>query len=146
MSIPAVWPQVLDCFGTPLVLEASPGQRTSAAGPLPIRQFDEQIGFTRAFADARDDPRDPERTEHTFLEMARARVYGILAGYEDQANHDTVRADPVFKLVAGRAVTQGILITDAGQPANPVVYTSPGFERMTGYPAASSKPTSPDRS
>jgi hypothetical protein len=34
--------------------------------------------------------------------MVRARVYGILAGYEDQNDHDTLRTDPVFKLVAGR--------------------------------------------
>ncbi len=34
-----------------------------------------------------------------------------------------------------RAVTAGILITDARQPDNPVIYVSPGFERMTGYPA-----------
>ncbi|HEX4610393.1 MAG TPA: GAF domain-containing protein, partial [Urbifossiella sp.] len=37
---------------------------------------------------------------------------------------------------AVRAATQGILITDADQPDNPVVYASPGFERMTGYRAA----------
>jgi hypothetical protein len=27
-----------------------------------------------------DGPRDPDLTKHTFLEMVRARVYGILAG------------------------------------------------------------------
>jgi hypothetical protein len=32
--------------------------------------------------------------------MVRSRVYGILAGYEDQNDRDTRRADPVFKLVA----------------------------------------------
>jgi hypothetical protein len=35
--------------------------------------------------------------------MVRSRVYGILAGYADQNDHDTLRADPVFKLVAGRS-------------------------------------------
>ncbi len=34
------------------------------------------------------------------------RVYGILAGYlagyEDQNEHDTLRDDPIFKMVAGR--------------------------------------------
>ena len=30
--------------------------------------------------------------------MVRSRIYGILAGYEDQNDHDTLRADPVFKL------------------------------------------------
>jgi hypothetical protein len=35
--------------------------------------------------------------------MVRARVYGILAGYADQNDHDTLRADPVFKLIADRS-------------------------------------------
>jgi hypothetical protein len=35
--------------------------------------------------------------------MVRSRVYGILAGYEDQNDHDTLRADPVFKLIADRS-------------------------------------------
>jgi hypothetical protein len=35
--------------------------------------------------------------------MVRSRVYGILAGYEDQNDHDTLRHDPVFKLLAGRS-------------------------------------------
>jgi hypothetical protein len=32
--------------------------------------------------------------------MIRSRVYGIRAGYEDENDHDTLRTDPVFKLVA----------------------------------------------
>ena len=103
MSIPVAWPQVLDFFGIALVIEPSPGQLSSDAGLLPIRQFDERIGLTRAFGEALDDPRDPELVEHTLPEMARARVSGILAGYEDQNAHDTLRADPVFKLVADRS-------------------------------------------
>jgi hypothetical protein len=103
MSVPGVWPQVLDFFGSPIVIEPSPGQLSSDAGLLPIRQFDQRIGLTRAVADALDDPRDPDLTEHSFLEMVRSRVYGILAGYADQNDHDTLRADPVFKLVADRS-------------------------------------------
>jgi hypothetical protein len=102
MSIAAAWPQCLDFFGTPLVIEPSQGQLSGDAGLLPICQFDQGIGLTRAFAEALDDPRDPDLTQHTFLEMVRSRVYGILAGYEDQNDHDTLRADPVFKLVADR--------------------------------------------
>ena len=103
MSLPAAWPQILDFFGTPLVIEPSPGQLSCDAGLLPIRQFDQRVGLTRAFADALDDPRDPDLIEHTFLEMVRSRVYGILAGYEDQNDHDTLRADPAFKLIADRS-------------------------------------------
>jgi hypothetical protein len=52
MSIPPAWPQVLDFFGTPLVIEPSAGQLSSDAGLLPIRQFDQRVGQTRTFADA----------------------------------------------------------------------------------------------
>jgi hypothetical protein len=99
MSLPGVWPQVLAFFGTPVVIEPSPGQLSGDAGLLPVRQFDDRIGLTRAFADALNDPRDADLTEHTFLEIVRSRVYGILAGYEDQNDHDTLRHDPVLKLV-----------------------------------------------
>jgi hypothetical protein len=50
-----------------------------------------------------DDPREPDLTEHTFLEMVRSRVCGIMAGHADQNDHDTLRADPVFKLLADRS-------------------------------------------
>lgn len=32
-----------------------------------------------------------------------------------------------------QAVVSGILITDSCQPNNPIIYASPGFERLTGY-------------
>jgi hypothetical protein len=113
MSIPSAWRQTLDFFGTPLVIEVSPGQLTSDAGLLPVRQFDERIGLTQAFADALDDPRVPALVEHALVEMVRARVYGILAGYEDQNDHDALRSDPAFKLIADRSPTDGDL---ASQP------------------------------
>jgi hypothetical protein len=87
----------------PVVVEVSAAPLSSDAGLLPIRQFDERIGLTGQFAAALNDPRDPELTEHSFAEMVRMRIYGILADYEDQNDHDTLRCDPIFKLVAGRS-------------------------------------------
>jgi hypothetical protein len=46
MSLPGVWPQFLDFFGTPLVIEPSPGQLASDAGPLLVRQLDPRVGLT----------------------------------------------------------------------------------------------------
>jgi Transposase DDE domain group 1 len=103
MSIQPAWQHALDFFDVPLLVEPSDGQLSSDAGLLPIRQFDEHIGLTQAFAGALNDPRDPDLIEHPLLEMVRSRVYGILADYEDQNDHDTLRSDPVFKLVAGRS-------------------------------------------
>ena len=68
----------------PVVVEPSAGQISSDAGLLPFRQLDEQIGLTRQFAEALTDPRHPSYVDHTFLEMTRMRVYGILADYPDQ--------------------------------------------------------------
>jgi hypothetical protein len=56
VSLPRGWPQVLDLFGTPLVIEPPQGQLSSAAGLLPVRQFDHRLDLTRAFNSALDVP------------------------------------------------------------------------------------------
>ena len=87
----------------PIQIEVSDAPITSDAGLLPLRQFDDLIGLTQQFAAVLDDPRDPTRIDHTLPEMVRSRVFGILAGYADQNDHDTLRTDPVFKLIANRS-------------------------------------------
>lgn len=86
----------------PVEVEISDSPLSSDAGLLPIAQFDDHIKLTAQFAAALRDDRDPTSVTHTRLSMVRQRVYGILAGYEDQNDHDTLRSDPVFKLIAGR--------------------------------------------
>jgi hypothetical protein len=103
MSIHPAWQQAFDFFGLPIVVEPSRAALSSDAGLLPLRQLDEQLGLTQTFAAALDDRRQPNRTEHSLLEMVRCRVYGILADYEDQNDHDTLRSDPLFKLLAERS-------------------------------------------
>src|SRR5947209_4461382 len=84
----------------PVVVQRHEGQLSSDAGLLPLRQFDERWGYTRRMAACLSDPR--RSCEHSLLSMLRQRFYGILAGYEDCLDHDTLREDPVFKIVAGR--------------------------------------------
>lgn len=88
--------------GLPVVVETQATLMSSDAGMIPIRQFDDQIGFTDRFVAGLHDPRDPALTDHGFEEMVRQRIYGILAGYEDCNDHDALRSDPVFKLIGGR--------------------------------------------
>jgi hypothetical protein len=87
----------------PVVVEPSAAQVSSDAGLLPIRQFDERIGLTTQFAEALTDPRLAGCVDHTFLEMTRMRIYGVLADYPDQNDHDVLRSDPIFKLICGRS-------------------------------------------
>ena len=81
MSLPGDWPEVLDFFGTPMVIEPSPGQLSGDAGLLPIRQFDQRVGLTRAFADALDDPRDAD------LGVAAGAVNWREEASEDACHH-----------------------------------------------------------
>jgi hypothetical protein len=50
MSVPPPWPQVLDFFAIPLVIEPSPGQLSSDAGLLPRWQPLDDAGAARLFA------------------------------------------------------------------------------------------------
>lgn len=86
----------------PIDVEVSDHPLTSDAGLLPVRQLDEGLRLTEQFAAALDDQRDPSLARHSLLSMVRQRIYGILADYEDQNDHDTLRRDPLFKLIADR--------------------------------------------
>lgn len=97
----------------PVVVEPSTAQISTDGGMIPLRQFDEQIGLTKQFAEALIDERDPARIEHTFLEMSRMRIYGILGDYPDQNDHDVLRSDPIFKIICDRSIQQSDL---ASQP------------------------------
>ena len=99
MSIQSVLRFEYEC-SAPIDVEAVDEQVTSDAGLLPIRQFDERLGWSAGFAAQLRDKRCGGF--HTFVEMVRQRVFGIIAGYEDQNDHDTLRSDGVFKLVVGR--------------------------------------------
>src|SRR5690606_38205655 len=64
------------------------------------RQFDQRWRYTERLAACIDDERTGAR--HSVVEMLRQRLYGIIAGYEDCNDHDTLRDDPALKLVADR--------------------------------------------
>ena len=103
MSLQPVPLLSLDFFPSrPVHVEISDAPLSSDAGLLPIRQFDGQIRFTEQFAAAIKDLRDPDLTRQSLLTMVRQRIYGILADYEDQNDHDTLRSDPIFKMIADR--------------------------------------------
>jgi hypothetical protein len=84
----------------PLLVQQHQGQLSSDAGLLPLRQFDQQWNYTTRLAQCLFDPKPDRR--HSLLSMTRQRLFGILAGYEDCNDHDTLRDDPVFKLIADR--------------------------------------------
>ena len=101
MILHDVWQKSFSFFKKTVVVETGDELLTSDAGLLPIRQFDEHLGLTRRFTEQLHDSRN--QPTHSQLEMVRSRVFGILAGYEDQNDHDALRSDPAFKLIANRS-------------------------------------------
>ena len=84
----------------PVIVQPSEGQISSDAGLLPLRQFDERWKYTSRMIQCLHDPCFSR--DHSLLSMLRQRLFGILAGYEDCNDHDTLRDDPVFKMIADR--------------------------------------------
>ena len=114
MSIQTAWQATFDFLGElPIIVEPSRAALTSDAGLVVFRELDQHLGMTAQFADALGDARNIELVDHTLLEMVRSRVYGILADYEDQNDHDTLRHDPLFKVLVDRRPDDAAL---ASQP------------------------------
>jgi hypothetical protein len=108
MILQGVWNECLEFHPKkPIVVENSAGRLSSDAGLLVVREFDEKLRLTEQFADVLEDRRDPDMLEHSLPSMVRQRIFGILAGYEDQNDHDTLRYDPVFQLICDRVPQDG---------------------------------------
>jgi len=101
MSLHDVWQLDFDFLPHQTIcVEPVEEMLSTDAGLLVFRQFDQQRGFTAGFAEQLHETRRDPR--HTLLEMVRSRVFGIIAGYEDQNDHDALRSDAIFKLLADR--------------------------------------------
>lgn len=89
------------------------GAKTSSdAGFLLFREVDQQFNILAPLAEDLCDPRSQSHTRHSYVQMARQRVYQIAAGYEDCNDADFLRVDPVLRLSTGKREANG-----AGQSA-----------------------------
>src|SRR5271165_4137730 len=77
------------------------GQLSSDGGLIWLAHADERVGASAAFAEQIPDwRRGPVR--HSLALLVRQRLLQIACGYEDQDDADTLRRDPLLKLVCGR--------------------------------------------
>ena len=92
----------------PLPLAASfDGGRLTSDGGLPwLEQAEMALGLCAAFAAVIPEwRRGPVR--HALETLVRQRVFQIACGYEDQDDADTLRTDPLLKLVCGQLPESG---------------------------------------
>jgi len=93
-------PRHLASVGTKSVeLDFDGGRLSSDAGVVLLKDIDEQLGLTRALAAVLSAPRDGRRIHFTPEDLLKQRVFQIAAGYEDANDANTLRDDPIFKLL-----------------------------------------------
>jgi hypothetical protein len=88
--------------GKPIIARFDGGALSSDGGLLALREIEERLGIAQRLAACIDDPRAPERIQHSLAEMLRFRLLMIAAGYEDGNDAGSLRHDPLFKLASGR--------------------------------------------
>lgn len=117
-----------ECSGTTLdfhplgsrevVAKFDGGQITSDAGGLLLRETEAATGIIEQFAKCFTDYRNPEKIEHSVLELLRQRIYALALGYEDLNDHDQLRYDPLLAVLVGKEDPLGqdrLSATDRGK-------------------------------
>ena len=75
---------------------------TSDAGGLLLGRLDRGLGLIRRMASCFTDRRGPRLLEHTVETLVGQRVFALALGYEDLNDHDELRHDPLFHVLAGK--------------------------------------------
>src|SRR3989449_2252260 len=88
-------------------LDFDGGRLSSDAGLVLLNDPDDQLGLTRDLAAVLRDPRDPRRVHFTLHDLLKQRVLHMAAGYEDANDANTLRHDPLFKLLLDRLPDTG---------------------------------------
>jgi len=72
------------------------------SGALLLGQVDRGLGLVRRFARCFTDRRDPRYVEHRIETLVGQWIFGLALGYEDLNDHDELRKDPTFGVLAGK--------------------------------------------
>ncbi|MBA2702689.1 MAG: IS1380 family transposase [Blastocatellia bacterium] len=90
------------CGSREIVAQFDGGTISSDGGAFLLRQTDKRLNLLPRLAECFLDARNQDLVEHSILEMLAQRIYGLALGYEDLNDHEQLRKDPVFGILAGR--------------------------------------------
>jgi hypothetical protein len=71
-------------------------------GAFLLRQTDKLLNLIPRFGQCFLDGRKQSLVEHSVAGMLSQRIYGLALGYEDLNDHEQLRKDPVFGILAGK--------------------------------------------
>ena len=78
------------------------GAMTSNAGALLLGSADRAVRLIERAAGCFVDRRDPRLIEHSVATLVGQRIFGLALGHEDLVDHDALRHDPLFAVLAGK--------------------------------------------
>jgi hypothetical protein len=78
------------------------GQVCSDGGALLLKRTEEAIGLLDRLARCFVDGRQAGSVEHSVRSMLAQRIFGLALGYEDLNDHERLRTDAVFGVLAGK--------------------------------------------
>ena len=78
------------------------GDISSDGGLLLFREVERRIKLIDRIAEILPDDRDPARITHSQKALVSQRIFGLVAGWEDLNDHDTLRDDPVLQTIVNR--------------------------------------------
>ena len=96
-----IFEQVKSC---PAIVNFKAKPVTSDAGLTLIAELDRKREITSRLAACFKDYRIPNKVLHPIHSLIAQRIYGLIMGYEDINDHETLRHDPMFALAVGKAV------------------------------------------
>src|SRR3712207_3563232 len=93
---------------TALALEAAfdGGRLTSDGGLLWLAEADSELGLCEALSEHVPEWRK-RKGRHSLVSLVRRRVFHIACGYEDQNDSNSLREDPLLKVVCGSVPESG---------------------------------------
>jgi hypothetical protein len=96
-------------FSREVVARFDGGTISSDGGSLLLRETDKRLNLIPRLARCFLDGRDQSRVDHTVEEMVAQRIFGLALGYEDINDHEQLRSDPLFGVLAGRKEAGSVL-------------------------------------
>jgi Transposase DDE domain group 1 len=96
-------------FSREVVARFDGGTISSDGGSLLLRETDKRLNLLPRLARCFLDGREQSRVDHTVEEMLAQRIYGLALGYEDINDHEQLRQDPLFGVLAGRKESGSVL-------------------------------------
>lgn len=91
------------CGSREIVARFDGGTISSDGGAFLLRQTDQRLNLLPRLGECFLDGRNQKQVEHSIQEMLSQRIYGLALGYEDINDHEQLRNDPVFGILAGRS-------------------------------------------